>query len=473
MDKRINNKTTNNDELLTNLDFINTHWDIQSTTLKNKIPLKQGFFSKIQNLFNSRLIGRIDSIADKQAIFNSFVSQTLNQLTDQISQKKVTQRLNQFNDQIAQNSEKHSREIKDLSDKIITMEHELNGKNNQFSQEIQSLNKRYSEAISTLDHRTDAVEITEQANLDNLCQRIREIDNQINSLVRSINEIDSSVKDRYSEAISTLQHRTDAVEITERANLDNLCQRLLEVDSQFNNLVRRINGIDSYLKPTISTNPAGRPIPIKKRFNYFEFEEVFRGSEELIKERQRQYLPYFKGKEKVIDLGSGRGEFLALLNEEGIQGIGVDCDQDMVLRSREKGLVIVKQDILEYLEFVPDESLDGIFSAQVIEHLPFEKLDLFFNRSFAKLKNGGILVVETVNPYNLSAFRFFYLDPTHQQPLFPELISYMCRVSGFNAIEIKYIPPDQRAQQTNVSDPDDQWACGDYAVIAKKLEYQE
>jgi O-antigen chain-terminating methyltransferase len=414
------NKDVNRYDLKSNLDFINTHWDIQSTPsiIKNEIASEQGLLFKFQKLFNNRFFFHFNTIVDQQAVFNSFISQTLTQ----------------FNEQMVQNNENLSREIKNLSAKICTIENELIEKNSQLSLGIQSL------------------------------------DEKLTSVTTKLNEDFPSFKEKYSEAITELQHRMQGIETTEQANLDNLCQRMREIDAQINNLLQNINEIDSSLKPRISTNLSGRPIPVKEGFNYFEFEETFRGSEDLIKERQRQYIPYFKGKEKVIDLGSGRGEFLVLLNEEGIQGTGVDCDQDMVLRSREKGLIVIQQDILEYLENVPDKSLDGIFSAQVIEHLPFEKLDLLFKRSYSKLKDDGILIVETVNPHNLSAFRCFYLDPSHQKPLFPELISYMCRASGFNEIEVKYILPDQKARQANVTDPDNQWVCGDYAIIAKKAE---
>jgi 2-polyprenyl-3-methyl-5-hydroxy-6-metoxy-1,4-benzoquinol methylase len=389
MNKRTDIITTNKDELMTKLDFINTHWDIQSkpTILKNEPSSKQGLLSKFQKIFTSRLFCHVDSIANRQAIFNSFVSQTLNQL----------------NNQILINEEQRTQEITGLSEQI-----------NHLSQAVQSFEGRYSEALTELQHRMHAVETTEKANLDNLCQRLREIDGQINCLIITMNEIDSS------------------------------------------------------LKPRISTNLTDVLIAKRDRFNYFEFEEVFRGSEDLIKQRQRQYVPYFKGKEKIVDLGSGRGEFLEVLRETGISSIGVDCDHDMVARSKAKGLVVVQNDIFQYLESVHAESIDGIFSAQVIEHLPFEKIDVLFRLAYKKLKPEGILVVETVNPHNLSAFRCFYLDPTHQRPLFPEIINYLCRSSGFKDITIKFIISDTCLSQDGSPEKHAQWSCGDYAIIAKK-----
>ena len=41
--------------------------------------------------------------------------------------------------------------------------------------------------------------------------------------------------------------------------------------------------------------------------DYFDFENHFRGSREAIKSVQKQYIPYFKGRTNVLDLGCGRG----------------------------------------------------------------------------------------------------------------------------------------------------------------------
>lgn len=400
MNELTNNKTTNQDELINNLDFIKTHWDIQSksTDLKNEHPSKQGLIAKFRNFFCIRLFCHGDSIVDRQAIFNSFVYQILNQ----------------FNAQLLKTNEKQSLEIQNLSLKISTIEMELAKKNIQSPQVAPSFDEKLARAIPELQQRMHTVETTEQANLDNLCKRIREIDSQINNLMQTINEI------------------------------------------------------NVYLKPQVSTNLAEVLITKRDRFNYFEFEEVFRGSEDLIKQKQRRYVPYFKGKEKIVDLGSGRGEFLEVMREAGINSIGIDCNQDMITRCKVKGFVVIQNDIFQYLESVPEESIDGIFSAQVIEHLPFEKLDGLFRLAYKKLKSDGIIIVETVNPYNFSAFRGFYLDPSHQKPLFPEIISYLCRSSGFNDITTEFISPDTYPSQGGIPEKDAQWSCGDYAIIAKK-----
>ena len=40
-------------------------------------------------------------------------------------------------------------------------------------------------------------------------------------------------------------------------------------------------------------------------------------------------------------------------------------------------------------------------------------------------------MAETVNPHAPHALKTFWVDPTHQHPLFPEVLLVLCRLSGF------------------------------------------
>src|SRR5262249_33511513 len=67
---------------------------------------------------------------------------------------------------------------------------------------------------------------------------------------------------------------------------------------------------------------AAIPEPSTAGFDYLAFEDRFRGAEEVIRERQRHHLERFAGCRRVADLGCGRGEFLRLLREAGIEAVG-------------------------------------------------------------------------------------------------------------------------------------------------------
>jgi len=184
------------------------------------------------------------------------------------------------------------------------------------------------------------------------------------------------------------------------------------------------------------------PHSLEPDFDYFGFEERFRGNEQDIKERQRVYLAYFQGQENILDIGCGRGEFLELLRKAGIKAIGVDTDLDMVLYCREKGLDIVQEDAFVYLETLPDTSLGGIFAAQVIEHLEPGRVIELVKLCYRKLRSGGVLILETPNPKCLMVFAAsFYMDFSHIRPLHPEAMRFLLASAGFQDIELKYAGP--------------------------------
>ncbi len=167
---------------------------------------------------------------------------------------------------------------------------------------------------------------------------------------------------------------------------------------------------------------------------YRSFEDTFRGGEDFIRDRQRVYLPIIGTRAPVLDIGCGRGEFLDLLAEAGIPYFGVDLDAGMVRRCHEKGHhEVVQEDGLEYLAALPDGSLGAVFCAQVIEHLPYESLVRLLELARAKLIADGILIAETVNPHCPPALKTFWVDPTHQHPIFPEVALALCRSAGFAA----------------------------------------
>ncbi|MCW2981920.1 MAG: glycosyltransferase [Solirubrobacterales bacterium] len=193
---------------------------------------------------------------------------------------------------------------------------------------------------------------------------------------------------------------------------------------------------------------------------YRDFEDLFRGSEEMIRERQRIYLDVIGDREPVLDAGCGRGEFLDLLKDSGKPFIGVDLDPTMVARCREKGYETVELgDAVEVLEGMEPASLGAIFSAQVVEHMPFETLKRFLEVGITRLKPGGVLIAETVNPHSARALKAFWVDPTHQHPLFPEVLLSLCETIG-------YVSGDVIAPNGTGDWDADRIREGEYAVVA-------
>jgi SAM-dependent methyltransferase len=177
-------------------------------------------------------------------------------------------------------------------------------------------------------------------------------------------------------------------------------------------------------------------------FKYLSFEDEFRGSLVEIRRRLAEYVPKFAGQRDVLDIGCGRGEFLELLREAAIPARGLDLNHEMVEASRARGLDVTEGDALSYVASLPDDSLGGLFASQVVEHLEPVYLARLLETASHKIRRGGLIVLETINPACWVAFFESYLrDLTHVRPLHPETLKHLLRVSGFHTVDLEYTSP--------------------------------
>ena len=160
-----------------------------------------------------------------------------------------------------------------------------------------------------------------------------------------------------------------------------------------------------------------------------------------------------------MDVGRGRGEFLSLLAESGISANGVDIDESMLARARAKGVSVVLDDAVEYMDSLEKESLGAVVSFQVIEHLPVELLRHLLTSAMRVLRPGGVLIAETVNPHSPAALKTFWLDLTHVRPLYPESMLLLAKECGYDRGEI-FFP-----RRTGVLDRELRLS-GEYSLIA-------
>lgn len=195
--------------------------------------------------------------------------------------------------------------------------------------------------------------------------------------------------------------------------------------------------------------------------SYADFEDLYRGTAEFIRDRQRAYLPLLSTADPVLDLGCGRGEMLEVLGEAGHEARGIDLDASMVERGRAAGLRITLGDAVAHLREQAPESLGAVTSFQFVEHLSLPDLEEVMTLAVGALRPGGLFVAETVNPHSPRALKAFWLDLTHRHPIFPEAALMLARAAGFSSAQI-FFPHGEGDYET------DRVTQGEYALVARR-----
>ena len=294
-----------------------------------------------------------------------------------------------------------------------------------------------------------------------------ELVNKIDSDISGLNE---RVDRIYDEIIATtrsveqdLTQRTATAEATAKAGhaqQGRIQNSLVELDGMIRGLERIIalkpQPLNGQARVVSDTEPSFADFS-KGDIDYLLLENRYRGSEEEISRRLEDYAELFNdARAPIIELGCGRGEFLEILRERGLDAFGVDLSQAMVACCLQKGLKAAQADCIAYLEQLADNSIGGIFAAQLIEHLTREQLADLIELARRKVVPGGVIAFETINPQSVTALsRNFFRDPTHVWPLHPDTMRFMMEMKGIPTSEILYrspYPSEAVLQPVQISD---------------------
>ena len=195
------------------------------------------------------------------------------------------------------------------------------------------------------------------------------------------------------------------------------------------------------------------------------FVDRFRGNYGHLRGLHHIYLPLFRDRPgHIVDVGCGRGEFLAMLRMEGIEAWGCDTDPTMIEICREHEVTVVHAGALAALRSVEPATLGGVFASQVIEHLFPGDLLTFLTLARQRLAPGGVMVLETLNPETLGVLaKSYYQDLDHKQPVDPEYLAGLLELRGFERVEVRRLRRFEPPGRLPDLPPADQLGLGDQA----------
>lgn len=351
----------------------------------------------IQNHFNSSIVKILNKLRERIEISDNSIREELKEKA-----AKLEEKLNQMDVKHLENNHYRYLETKNIE--------------NLFHTELLNLRIEIGNIVYSFLH---------------LWNLVNEQGEKVNNLVNVINEM----REEQQEIVSNLVKEMNEIKNeNERKLIDfyNAISRLKKV------LLTSDVSVSKEITRVKEASVSDRASQVD--YIYFDLEESLRGNETDIALRQSIYLDYLGDKEPVIDIGCGRGEMLELLSQKGIKAIGIDNNTLMVNYCKKKGLQVERDDALNFLLKTEKGSLGAIFASHLIEHLDTNNLLNFLLLSMEKLKNNGVIILETPNAVGLYTLgQSFYLDITHIKPIHPLTLKLLLEAIGFKILKLQYL----------------------------------
>jgi O-antigen chain-terminating methyltransferase len=305
--------------------------------------------------------------------------------------------------------------------------------------------------ISEIQSRIDSLYGHSKFQEDLSAKQISALDNYLESRIRRVvDDQQLLVKMRTSELrllIDEMQQKLTSSSISHTETVTHeirvhLEKQILRVTRDIDNMRRTIEPSQT---PERSPHQALSTSEIDDSL-YISLEDYFRGDQEEVKSRQESYLEFVREvvtpDHPLLDLGCGRGEWLQLLQAQNIQARGIDSNIAAIEECKEKKLDVTQGDLVATLEGLPESSYGAITMFQVLEHLPFQVMVKVLREALRVLKPGGVFIGEIPNSETLRVgASTFWIDPTHQKPVFPGLLVFLATTVGYSSVNGKYSSP--------------------------------
>lgn len=150
-------------------------------------------------------------------------------------------------------------------------------------------------------------------------------------------------------------------------------------------------------------------------------------------------LKYLKNASSILEVGSGVGYFISIVQKKGIAIKGLELNKSSVEIAKKNNLPIENIQLNDYSLIYPD-SVDAVCSFQVLEHLSEPKK--FIESSLRILKRGGVLIlsVPNANSYIKYQYNLLNMPPHHMTRWKAETFKYIEQIFPLKLISLKNEP---------------------------------
>ena len=257
----------------------------------------------------------------------------------------------------------------------------------------------------------------------------------------------SQVEELYArlDVVADLGYRVDTI----GARLDGMPD-VVPVVRLVSERVDQLSGMDAALSAQVE-ELAGQLKPLLELDNQVQaksvemdallvaFEDAFRGGRQAARARAEPYLELVResgagsAEAPILDLASGRGEWLELLKEGQLVAQGVDSNRVFAEACRGKGLQVAHDDAAAWLSAFADGSAGAVTAMRLADYLPLEKLVQILDEGLRVLRPGGLIMLHGFNPEGI----VLATGPVrHHQPLPAEVMRWLLEARGFYGARI-------------------------------------
>jgi O-antigen chain-terminating methyltransferase len=340
---------------------------------------------------------------------------------------------------------------------------------------FESLQKQLNDLKGTVRLQMNAI-IREQEKLVESQNALRQTQSDFSARIDETSHEQAEAQERHGAELQALKAQLEK-------QIDDLIERVqksrMDIAQQETRLSRLLDGTAQPPAASAVSSQQQREEDHLLDSLYYSLEDALRGTPEQIKEEVKVYLPVLEKagvNSDILDVGCGRGEWLQVLREAGIQARGIDTNRILVQQCKDVSLDVEEREALSYLRSLPDASLNVVTAFHFAEHLPLETLVQFLDEAGRVLKPGGLIILETPNPENLLVGSCnFYLDPTHKNPIPVPTMKLLLEARGFRCEDVLKL---HAVESTKIEVKDqltshlNHFLYGpmNYAVVARKPE---
>lgn len=168
----------------------------------------------------------------------------------------------------------------------------------------------------------------------------------------------------------------------------------------------------------------------------------------LIKENEiiakiliKDELFFWKDKGKILDVGTGSGVYMKVLEGWGWQVSGLDWNPHAVKIAKQSGIDKIRQGDLLNAKY-PSGSFNAVRSSYVLEHVSSATKEMLEMKRILKPKGHVILYVPNIDSIFFKLFKSYWYPlepPRHFYQFSPATVKNLLRITGFKNIRIRYL----------------------------------